>query len=92
MVTEQRNAHTEVRHLTPIGNIPAGKHEEAKQIMNSTKCTGAPTSENCTDWTKKAVTALHKNGLISKDDHDNFHALHAKEEAAVRAKTNVHYP
>jgi hypothetical protein len=92
MVTDQRDAHTEVRHLTHIGEIPAGKHEEAKAVMNGVQCTKKPTEENCTDWTKNAVTALHEHGLISTEDKDKFHALHASEEAAVRAKTNQNYP
>jgi hypothetical protein len=89
MSTAQRdNTDTKVRHLTRIGNIPEGKHKEAMEVMNGVKCTGPPSEENCTDWAKHAVSALHDNGLISKEDRDKFHAFHDKEQAEVRRKTN----
>jgi len=92
MSTEQRDkTKTQVQHLTHIGHIPEGRHQEAIDTMNGVKCTGSPKVENCTDWTKHAVSALHDKGLLSKEDRDKFHALHAKEEEEIRKKTGKGY-
>ena len=73
--------------LGSFSNAAAAK--AAAESLKGIHCQQAFPTENCVDWTKKAVQKLHDDGHIDAAHKNTFMTHYDTHAATVRATTNT---